>query len=76
LLEIRTRDQSFFSFSFLPPPSPDVMVDDLAGDEDGVAGHDVVVGDKKRTSPEPETARLAAASPAKARKETKDFFDS
>jgi hypothetical protein len=44
------------------------MVDDLAGAGDGAAGRGVAGGDKERTSPEPETARLAAASPAEARK--------
>jgi hypothetical protein len=38
------------------------MVDDFAGDRDGAAGHDVAGEDEKRTSPEPETAWLAAAS--------------
>jgi hypothetical protein len=49
------------------------MIDDLAGDGDGAAGRDVAGGDEERTSPEPRTARLAAASPAKARKGTKGF---
>jgi hypothetical protein len=46
------------------------MVDDLAGDRDGVAGRSVVGGDKERTSPETGTARLATASPAETRKGT------
>jgi hypothetical protein len=59
------------------------MIDDLAEDGDGAAGRGVVDGDEKRTSLEPgrrggkertslepETAWLAAASLAKARKET------
>jgi hypothetical protein len=46
------------------------MVDDFTGDTDGAAGHDIVDEDEERTSPEPKTARLAAASPAKARKGT------
>jgi hypothetical protein len=49
------------------------MVDDLAGDGDGAASRGVVGGDEERTSLETEVTRLAAASPAEARKGTKGF---
>jgi hypothetical protein len=44
------------------------MVDDLTGDGDGMAGRGIGSGDEERTSPEPRTVRLAAVSPAEARK--------
>jgi hypothetical protein len=44
------------------------MVDDLTGDEDGMAGKGIGGGDEERTSPEPRMVRLAAASSAEARK--------
>jgi hypothetical protein len=46
------------------------MVDDLAGYEDGAVSLRVIGGDEERTSPELRTARLDAASPTEARKET------
>jgi hypothetical protein len=46
------------------------MVGDLAGDKDDMVGRGVAGRDKERTSPEPKMARLAATSPAEARKGT------
>jgi hypothetical protein len=46
------------------------MVDDLTRDEDGAVGCGVADRDEERTSPKPQTVRLAAASSAEARKGT------
>jgi hypothetical protein len=66
----RTARSVFFFLQIYSPPSLDVMVDDLAGDEDGAAGRSVVGGDEERTSPEPGMPRLAVTLPAEVKKGT------